>query len=92
MQWKTAGRSTKKYKFSGKIVKQRDCNPFQDLKWINFNIILGLNEATFLYKNHYGAADSNVKNIKFDLKNKASRRINRNGSDEPTWGKKLSLY
>ena len=53
----------------------------RDLKWINFNSILRLNEASFMYKNLYVSADSNVKNIKFDLRNKVSQRITRNGSD-----------
>ena len=34
-----------------------------------------------MYKNVYVSADSNVKNINFDLRNKVSQRITRNGSD-----------
>ena len=34
-----------------------------------------------MYKNLYASADSNVKKIKFDLRNKVSQRITRNGSD-----------
>ena len=34
-----------------------------------------------MYKNLYASADSNVKNINFDLRNKVSQRITRNGSD-----------
>ena len=41
----------------------------KDLKWINFNRIFRLNEATFMYKNLYIAADENVKNIYSDLRN-----------------------
>ena len=34
-----------------------------------------------MYKNLHASADSNVKNINFDLRNKVSERITRNGSD-----------
>ena len=34
-----------------------------------------------MYKNLYVSADSNVKKITFDLQNKISQRITRNGSD-----------
>ena len=34
-----------------------------------------------MYKNLYVSADSNVKKINFDLRNKVSQRITRNGSD-----------
>ena len=34
-----------------------------------------------MYKNLYAPADSNVNKINFDLRNKVSQRINRNGSD-----------
>ena len=34
-----------------------------------------------MYKNLYASADSNVKKINFDLRNKVSQRITRNGSD-----------
>ena len=51
------------------------------LRWINFNSILRLNEASFIYKNMYVSADSNVKKINFDLRNKVSQRITRNGFD-----------
>ena len=40
-----------------------------------------LNDASFMYKNLYVSADSNVKKINFDLRNKVSQRITRNGSD-----------
>ena len=53
----------------------------RDLKWINFNGILRLNEASFIYEKMYVSADSNVKKINFDLRNKVSQRITRNGSD-----------
>ena len=53
----------------------------RDLKWINFNSILRLNEASFMYKNSYVSADSNVKKVNFDIRNKVSQRITRNGSD-----------
>ena len=54
--------------------------PLKDLKWINFNNILQLLEATYMYKNLFVAADSNAK-INFDLRNKVLERITRNGSD-----------
>ena len=50
----------------------------QDLKWINSNGILRLNDESFMYKNLYISADSSVK-INFDLRNKLSET--RNGSD-----------
>ena len=53
----------------------------RDLKWINFNSILRLNEASFMYKNLCVSADSNVKNIDVDLRDKVSPTITRNGSD-----------
>ena len=34
-----------------------------------------------MYKNMFVSADSNVKKINFDLRNKVSLRITRNGSD-----------
>ena len=34
-----------------------------------------------MHKNLYISADSNVKNINFDFRNKVSQRITRNGSD-----------
>ena len=34
-----------------------------------------------MYKNLYVSADSNVKKNNFDLRNKVSQRITRNGSD-----------
>ena len=34
-----------------------------------------------MYKKLYASADSNVKKINFDLRNKVSQRITRNGSD-----------
>ena len=45
----------------------------RDLKWINFNSILQLNEASFMYKNLYVSADSNVKKINFDLRKRYHR-------------------
>ena len=38
----------------------------RDLKW-KFNSILWQYEASFMYKNLYVSADSNVKKINFDL-------------------------
>ena len=66
----------------GKYLKRDHVTPLlRDLKWINFNSILLLNEASFMYKNLNVSADSNVKKINFDLQNKVSQRITRNGSD-----------
>ena len=88
MQWKTAVWSTKMYQLcckfasNGKYLKRDHVTPLlRDLKWINFNSILQLNEAFFMYKNLFISADSNVKKINFDLRNKVSQRRNINGSD-----------
>ena len=65
-----------------KYLKRDHVTPLlRDLKWINFNSILRLNEASFMYKNLYVSSDANVKKINFDLRNKVSQRISRNGSD-----------
>ena len=49
-----------------------------------------------MYKNLYVSADSNVKKINFDLQNKVSQEITRNGSDvhiqRTAVDKKLSQY
>ena len=67
---------------NGKYLKRDHVAPLlRDLKWINFNIIFRLNEESFVYKNLYVSADSNVKKINFNLRNKVSQRIARNGSD-----------
>ena len=67
---------------NGKYLKREHVTPLlRDLKWINFNSILRLNEASFIYKNLHVSADSNVNKINFDLRNKVSQRITRNGSD-----------
>ena len=67
---------------NGKYLKRDHVIPLlRDLKWINFNNILRLNEASYMNKNLYVSADSNVKKINFDLRNKVSQRITRNGSD-----------
>ena len=64
-----------------KYLKRDHVTPLlRDLKWINVRSILRLNEASFMYKNLYVSADSNVKKINFDLRNKVSQRITRNGS------------
>ena len=68
------------------IFKTRPVTPLlRDLKWINFNSILRLNEASSMYKNLYVSEDSNVKKINFDLRNKVSQRITRNASDVLTY-------
>ena len=67
---------------NGKYLKRDHVTPLlRDLKWINFNSVLRLNEASFVYINLYVSADSNVKKLYFDLRNKVSQRITRNGSD-----------
>ena len=67
---------------NGKYLKRDYVIPLlRDLKWINFNSILQLNEASFIYKNLYLSADSNVKKNNFDLRNKVAQRVTRNGSD-----------
>ena len=67
---------------NGKHLKRDHVTPLlRDLKWNNFNSILRLNEASLMSKDLLVSADSNVKNINFDLRNKVSQRITRNGSD-----------
>ena len=67
---------------NGKYLKRDHVTPLlRDLKLINFNSILQLNEASFMHKNLYVSADSNVKKIIFDIRNKVSQIITRNGSD-----------
>ena len=67
---------------NGKYLKRDHVTPLlRDLKWINLNSLFPVNEASFVYKNLYVSADSNVKKINFDLRNKVSQRITRNGSD-----------
>ena len=51
------------------------------LKWTNFNSVLQLKEASVMYENLHGSADSNAKKINFDLRYKVSLRITRNGTD-----------
>ena len=54
---------------NGKYLKRDHVTPLlRDLKWIvDFSSILRLNESSFMYKNLYVSADSNVKKINFDL-------------------------
>ena len=53
---------------NGKYLKRDNVTPLlRDLKWINFNSILWLNEASFMYKNLYASADLNVKRMNFNL-------------------------
>ena len=47
---------------NGKYLKRDHVTPLlRALKWINFDCILRLNEASFMYKILYVSADSNVK-------------------------------
>ena len=56
---------------NGKYLKRDHVTSLlRDLKWINFNSILRLNEGPFIYKNQYVSSNSNVKKINFDLQNK----------------------
>ena len=67
---------------NGKYLIRDQVTPLlRDLKWINFNSILQLNEGSFIYKILYVSADSNVKKINFGLRNMVSQRITRNFSD-----------
>ena len=51
-----------KFASNGKYLKRDHVTPLlRDLKWINFNSILRLNEASFMCKNLYVSADSNAK-------------------------------
>ena len=88
MQWKLQYEVQKCINFAAKVARngkylKRDhvTQLLRDLKWNKFNSILWLYEASFMYKNLYVSADSNVKKINFDLWNKVSQRITRNGSD-----------
>ena len=67
--------------FAAKVATNGKYFPLVTWKWNNFNSILRLNEASFMYKNLYVSADSKVKKINFDLRNKVSQRITKNGSD-----------
>ena len=52
------------------IYKTRSRHPaITRLEIVDFNSILRLNEASFMYKNLYVSADSNVKKINFVLRN-----------------------
>ena len=52
-----------------KYLKRDHVNPIlRVLKSINLSSILRLNEASFMYKNLYVSADSNVKKINFNLR------------------------
>ena len=67
---------------NGKYLERDHVTPLlRDLKWIKFNSILRLNEASFLYKNLYAFSRFNVKKINFDLRNKVLQWMSRNGSD-----------
>ena len=83
MKYKNVSTLLQKWQAIGNAHLKRDrVTPLlRDLKWINFNSILRLNEASFIYKNLYVLADSNVKKINSDLRNKVSQRITRNCSD-----------
>ena len=53
-----------KVESNGKYLKRDHVTPLlRGLKWVNFNSILRLNEASFMYKNLYASADSNVKRL-----------------------------
>ena len=72
--YKLCCRSDKQWKIFK--TRPRSCTTLlRDLKWIHFNSILRLNEASFIYKTLYVSADSNVKKINFDLRNKVLQRI-----------------
>ena len=89
MQWKTPVYEVQKcinfaakVASNGKYLKRDHVTPLlRDLKWINFNSILRLNKASFMYKELCVSTDSNIKKINFDLRNKVPQRIPRNGSD-----------
>ena len=47
---------------NGKYLKRDHVTPpLRELKWNYFNSIMQLNQASFMYKNRYVSADSNVK-------------------------------
>ena len=67
---------------NGKYLKSDHVTPLlKYLKWINFNSILQLNEASLIYKNLHLSADSNVKKIISDFRYKVTQRTTINGSD-----------
>ena len=67
---------------NGKYLKRDHVTPLlRYLNYINSTSILRLNKASFMYKNLKDSTDSNVKKIYFDLRNKVSQRITRNGFD-----------
>ena len=67
---------------NGKYLKRDHVTPLlTELKLVNFNIIFRKNEETSMFKNLDVTADSNVKKINFDFRNKVSQRIAINGSD-----------
>ena len=77
---------------NGKYLKRYHVTPLlRDLKWINFNRFLGLNEASFMNKNLYVSADLNVKKINFELRNKVSQRLTRNGPDENIYYRRTAV-
>ena len=78
MKYKKVSTLLQKWQAMGSIYNETTS---PHLKWINFNSILRLNEESFIYKNLYVSAHSNVKKINFDFRNKVSQRITRNGSD-----------
>ena len=53
-------------------------NALKNLKCINFNSIMQVNNTSLMYKNLH-VEDSNVEKINFDFCNKVSQRITRNG-------------
>ena len=53
----------------------------KDLKWINFNSILQLNEASLMYKKSPCISRFKCEKDNFDLRNKVTQRITRNSSD-----------
>ena len=54
--------SLQKVTSNGKYLKRDHVTALlRDLKWINLNSIMRLKEASFMYKNLYVSADSNVK-------------------------------
>ena len=64
---------------NGKYLKRDHVSPLlKDMKWITFNIVLQLNEASLMYKNLLGSAEQMRKKYSFDLRNKVLQIITRN--------------
>ena len=80
MKYKKCIQFAAKVAADGKYLKTCPCHPpINRLEIDFFNSILQLNEASQMYKILHVSEDSNAKKINFNLRNKVSQRITRNG-------------